>query len=194
MPLAVGEQNFAGFTAMRDYLKSGVRFLCPQPRRIRRGHHPDDEVCPCLRGLRPQLRNPQLTGPRSIWPCTLTSLLPFANCDFAEIMVPQTFEHGHGRPADLVKRATSPVHKYRGSLSTETRSRIARRNAADSIRIATRKSRTIGLVTSNAAASHVPASSPRGRYARADPGDLGAGKRTRSVSAPRAAASSSPRA
>ena len=55
VPLAVGEQNFAGFPAIHEYLASGTGFYVRTLAEYVGWHHPDDEVSPCLRGFRPEL-------------------------------------------------------------------------------------------------------------------------------------------
>lgn len=88
VPLAVGEQNFAGFPAIRDYLTSGTGFYVRSlaeysggiTQMIKSAH-----ACEAF-GLNYEIHS---YGPTLNLAMYLNVALAVANCDFAEIMVPQ---------------------------------------------------------------------------------------------------------
>ncbi|MEZ0050370.1 L-alanine-DL-glutamate epimerase-like enolase superfamily enzyme [Mycobacterium sp. MAA66] len=88
VPLAVGEQNFAGFPAMREYLKSGVGFYVRSlaeyaggVTQMRKSAH----ACEAF-GLNYEIHS---YGPTLNLAMYLNVALSVSNCDFAEVMVPQ---------------------------------------------------------------------------------------------------------
>jgi L-alanine-DL-glutamate epimerase-like enolase superfamily enzyme len=88
VPLSVGEQNFAGFSAIREYLKSGVGFyvrslgeyLGGVTQMVKSAH-----ACEAF-GLNYEIHS---YGPTLNLGMCLNVALAVANCDFAEVMVPQ---------------------------------------------------------------------------------------------------------
>ena len=90
MPLAVGEQNFAGFPALREYLTSGVGFYVRTLAEYSGGVTQLMKSAHALRGLRPHYEIHSY-GPTLNLAMYLNVALAVRNCEFAEIMVPQNF-------------------------------------------------------------------------------------------------------
>ncbi|MGA7054941.1 MAG: enolase C-terminal domain-like protein [Mycobacterium sp.] len=88
VPLSVGEQNFAGFPAIRDYLKSGVGFYVRTLAEYAGGvtqMMKSAHACEAF-GLNYEIHS---YGPPLNLAMYLNVALTIRNCDFAEIMVPQ---------------------------------------------------------------------------------------------------------
>ncbi|MGB8390547.1 mandelate racemase/muconate lactonizing enzyme family protein, partial [Mycobacterium sp.] len=88
VPLSVGEQNFAGFSAIRDYLGSGIGFYVRSLAEYAGGitqMMKSAHACEAF-GLNYEIHS---YGPTLNLAMYLNVALAVANCDFAEIMVPQ---------------------------------------------------------------------------------------------------------
>jgi L-alanine-DL-glutamate epimerase-like enolase superfamily enzyme len=88
VPLSAGEQNFAGFPAMLDYLTSGVGFYVRSLAEYAGGvtqMMKSAHACEAY-GLNYEIHS---YGPTLNLAMYLNVALAVANCDFAEVIVPQ---------------------------------------------------------------------------------------------------------